>query len=263
MDTPDAVKGLSSKKVYGIPVIWIVLIVAAAGLYGAFRLKPAPSDTADATDVPEGDNSADTGQPVFTANPVTIAPIESNPDNTDSNDKWARRSIEWLSANGATLSLATSAISKYINSEDLSFAEGALRDKAVKQFGLPPEGLSQSNTLGYQGPAVKQGNPPTTHTVKGKSDDTFSELGRLYYGLSNWDAANLLRRANLTIVEPFPVGARITIPPYHDPTYYVATGATHTLYAIAAKNSTTAAKVQALNPGKTFPVKVGTRVRVS
>jgi len=252
----EGFKSLLKQRIKGIPVVLIVAVVAAAALYGAIRLKPAASEDEPVEDDGLAGDGGDEGQPVFVANQPP------QPSTEDTNDKWARRAVEWLAANGASLSLASSAITKYINSEDLTFAEGALRDKAVKQFGLPPEGLSTSRTGGYKGPAAKQGNPPTSHTVKGVSDDTFAELGRLYYGLSNWDAVNLIRRANLNVVEPFPVGTIIRIPLYNDPKYYTATSATRDLYSIARKNGTTPAKVQALNPGRQFPVKAGTRVRV-
>ena len=196
-------KSLSAKKVKGVPVVWIVLVVAAAGLYGAFRLKSTPEDAPAEEDVPTGDD-ADPGQPTFTANPTGASPPPT----------------------------------------------------------VPAPASAPTGALGYQGPAVKQGNPPTIHTVKGKSDDTFAELGRLYYGLANWDTANLLRRANLTLFEPIPTGARVTIPLHTEPIYYVATAANRDLYSIARKNGTTATKAQALNPGKVFPVKVDTRVRV-
>lgn len=253
-------KELLSKKVKGIPVVLIVAVLAAAGLYAALKLKPAPEDTTE-EDVPSGD-TGDSGQPVFLANRDSEDSGDNVSDTGDTNEKWAHRAIEWLAANGTTLSLATSAITKYVNSEDLTFAEGLIRDRAVKQFGLPPEGLSTSKTQGYNGPATRQGNPPTNHTVKGQSDNTFAELARLYYGLGNWDAVNLIRRVNLQAVEPFAKGTVIRIPAWHDPKYFVATSAARDLYSIARKNATTPANVQALNPGMKFPVKVGTRVRV-
>lgn len=252
-------KELLSRKVAGVPVVWVIAVVAAVGLYAAIRMKPAADETVSEDDIPEGDAGGD-GQPIFRANQE----LESDETGTTepTNEQWARKAVEWLVANGATLSLASTAITKYLNSETLSQAEGALRDKVVKQFGLPPEGLSTSNVLGYQGPATKQGVPPLTHTVRGKSDDTYKELARLYYGLDNADQVTLIMQANTSTVAPFSPGTRIRIPEYRAPRYYTATGATRTLYAIAAKNGTTAPKVQALNPKTVFPVPVGHRVRV-
>jgi len=256
-------KALLSKKVAGVPIMWIILVVALVGLYGAIRLKPA-ADTTDETDIPEGDTGGD-GQPIFRANEDDSSGDSSldSSSTTDTNAKWSRRAVEWLVANGTSLSMASGAIAKYLNGETLSQTEGVVRDKAVKQFGLPPEGdLATSNVLGYQGPATRQGVPPVTHTVKGRSDDTFKELAHLYYGIDNADAVTLLMQANTTVTAPFAVGTRIRVVEYRTPRYYTATGATRTLYAIAAKNGTTAPKVQALNPKIVFPVAVGHRVRI-
>jgi len=253
---------LLSKKVAGIPVIWVVLVVAVVGLYAAIRL-PRVEEPADEQDIPAGD-SGDDGQPIFRAREDSSTGLDSDSGTLEpTNAQWGRRAIEWLVANGATVSLASLAISKYLNSETLSQAEGALRDKAVKQFGLPPEDIPTSNTLGYQGPASKQGEPPVTHVVRGKSDDTFAELAKLYYGMDNADTVILLMQANTTVTAPFSVGTRIRVVPYSQPRYYVATAATNTLYAIARKNSTTAQRIQALNPNTRFPVAVGHRVRIA
>lgn len=254
-------KALLSKKVAGVPVVGVVAVVAAVGLYAAIRMQPTADTAVDETDVPEGD-SGDDGQPIFRAHDESTGLDSDSGTSEPTNEQWAKRAVEWLAANGTPLSVASIAITKYLNSETLSQAEGVARDKAVKQFGLPPEGMSTSNVLGYQGPATKQGVPPLTHSVKGKSDDTFKELAHLYYGIDNADAVTLIMQANTTVTAPFSVGARIRVPEYRAPKYYTATTATRTLYAIAAKNGTTAPKVQALNPKTRFPVEAGHRVRV-
>lgn len=259
---------LLKRKVFGIQVLYIALVVGALMVYAAIRYKApatdAPTD-ASATDAP-GDSGDDTGgdyagpvqQPVFTATPSAVVSAE----NPDTNELWGRRAVEWLVSGGATLSLTTSAITKYLSGDTLSQAEGILRDKAVHQFGIPPEGLIATSTAGYVGPASRQGTPPCKHVVKGKSDNSFAELALLYFGLNNADAINQMHSANPSLMEPLAVGQTVQIPAFHTPRYYSATSATRTLYAIAAKNGTTPAKVSALNPRMVFPVKVGTRVRV-
>jgi len=258
---------LMRRKVFGIPVLYIALAVAAIALYAAIRYKPATDETptdAQATDSSagedvSGDYSGVTQQPVFEATPSVVVGGSAV---QDTNELWGRRAVEWLTGGGATLSLATSAITKYLNGDQLSQAEGILRDKAVHQFGIPPEGLIPTSTAGYTGPASRQGTPPCRHTVKGQSDNSFPELALLYFGLNNADAINQLHAANASLIEPFRTGQVVQIPAFHAPRYVVATSATRTLYAIASKNGVTAATVQALNPGMVFPVKVGTRVRV-
>lgn len=261
------VGALMSRKVYGIPVVWIAAAVAVMALYGAFRLRPTPEPVAE-----EPTDDEDTAgysldfadQPTFSATPTVTQPTIT----PDTNELWGRRAIEWLTSTGTTLSLATGAISKYLDGEPLSYAEAVARDRAVKQFGIPPEGLppvtNNPSAPVYAGPATRQGVPPLFHTVKGKSDASTGALARLYYGMDTADTRNLINAhpSNAGKVSPYPVGAKIRVPAYHDPKFFRATSATNTLYAIAKKNGTTAAAVSNLNPGMVFPVKVGTRVRV-
>ncbi len=140
---------LTSRKIGGIPVLYIVAVAVLVGLYAAFKMKPTPAqnDTADdqAADPSTGDglsgDGPDTNQPVFIANPVIQQPSAQPIEQT--NEMWARKAIEWLISpqGGETLSVASTAISGYLNGETLSWEEGQARDKAVKQFGLPPEGI--------------------------------------------------------------------------------------------------------------------------
>lgn len=261
-------RALMSKKVAGIPVLWIALAIAVVALYGALRLKPAPEES---DDEPEGDEDTsgdigDTSQPVFSATPVIMQPSGPSVASTpmeDTNDLWGRRAIEWLVANGHSLTLATTAITKYLAGETLSSTEGGARDKAVKQFGLPPEGLTPTSTAATPSPpASKQGTTPLWHTVRGQRDNTPGELARLYYGIANGDAIEIIRARNTTLTEPYRVGLKVRVPEYRDPKFYRSTAAVNTLYEIARKNGTTPQSVTALNPGMKFPVKAGTSVRI-
>lgn len=260
---------LAQKKVGGIPVLWIGIVIAAIALYGAFRLKPAPEVTEediaaeDAAEDEEGD--FDTDQPVFSATPVIMQPSGPSVASTpmeDTNELWGRRSIEWLTANGYSLTLATSAITKYLDGSTLSMQEAEARDKAVKQYGLPPEGLLPTKTAGDKSPASAQGVPPTRHTVRGERDNQPAELARVYYGINNADAINLIDAANPTVPKPYRVGQVVKIPEYRQPKYFKATSAVRSLYEIARKNGSTPQKIAELNPGMKFPVAVGTRVRI-
>ncbi len=258
---------ITERKIGGIPVVYIGLVVALVVLYAAIRLPKATPTEDDIEGDAEEELATDaevnivqgTQQPVFMANPVT-APVTNVTENT--NETWGMRARDYLAANGATPTQATTAITKYLNQETLSITEGALRDKAIKHLGFPPEGIIATSTMGYTGPASAQGTAPTTHTVKGKSDDTFRELARLYYGLDNADAVNLLNAKNPTLTEPLRVGARVSIPKFTRPRYYKSTKAKNNLYEIAKVNATTAAAITELNPGMKFPVSAGTRVRV-
>jgi LysM repeat protein len=281
------IEALTSKKVGGIPVLYIVLGVAVVALYGALKVKPStPAATDTTTPQDTAGDLPDTNQPVFSATPtitqpsgvVTSVSATSGPD-TDT--LWSRRAIDYLRQNGFTLDVATSAINKYIAGEPLSATEASARDKAVAQFGLPPETVPDTSTIpadpvvtsdptqlpttpNYNGPSSKQGVPPTHHTVKGTSDNTFAELATLYYGHTGDGDINLIRSRNPSFSRSatLPVGTVVSIPRLVSPKYYKATSATHTAVAIASKNGTTVERVRDLNPTVSFPVRVGTSVRV-
>jgi hypothetical protein len=275
------IKSLTAKKVAGVPVIYLILGVTVIALYGAIKIKPtATTDTASAEPTDTAGDLPDTSQPVFSATPTItqpsgVATSVSAVSGPDTDDLWKRRAIDYLRQNGYTLDVATAAINKYLDGQALSVTEAGARDKAVGVFGLPPEGIPDTSTTpnpttttlpttpNYNGPATRQGSPPTTHIVRGKSDDTYEELSRLYYGHSGSDVQLLIRSYNPTHTGgPFPVGTRITVPRFVQPKWYNATSATHTAVAIARKNGTTAQRIRDLNLRKDFPVKPGTRVRV-
>lgn len=262
-------RAFMNKEVAGIPVYWILLVLSAAALYGAFKLPPKADDTAptdaQATDGSEGD-LPDTSQPVFGATPVITQPTGTSVASStveDSNELWGRRAITYLTAQGFTLQLASNAISKYLDGDALSLSEGQARDKAVAQFGIPPEGIlptTASTTPG--GRASRQGVPPLNHVVKNRYDDTPRELALLYYGSKDRVDYNTIIAANATLPVPYPSGTSVRVPGKHRPQYYRARSSHRTLNSIASANGTTAQKLIALNPRMGFPVLVGTRVRV-
>jgi hypothetical protein len=287
------IKSLTSKKISGIPVIYIILVVVAIALFGAIKLKPSkPADAAGDTAEPDtAGDLPDTSQPVFGATPTITQPtgttgatVTSTPM-ADTDTLWSRRAIDYLRQNGYTLEIATSAITKYVNGQPLTTVETGARDKAVQQFGLPPETIPDTSTIpdtptpdpvptppdptdlpttpNYNGPASKQGVPPLTHTVKGTSDDTIGEIATLYFG-SKDGIVNLVGSYNPQWghYQGLPPGTGVVVPAYVEPKYYVATSATYTAAAIAQKNGTTRDRVIHLNPDKNFPVKPGVRVRV-
>lgn len=277
------IKAFLSKKVAGVPVSLIALLFAGGLLYMAIRMRPAPEpDATDLEDTPGGD-LPDVSNPVFSATPVIYQPsgipsVSSTPQE-DSNELWKRRAIEWLVGNGESVNDASISIQKYLNGEILNAKQGAIRDKAVHEWGLPPEDLDAGRTKppknpgDYSGPPTAQGKAPTWHTVKGTTDNQPQELARLYYGTSSRDATLRIKSTNPSLRrgQPggkkghqwvYPIGTKVWIPEHYAPKRYRATSRTRGLYAIARKNGINAARVRAMNPGMKFPVKVGTRVRV-
>jgi hypothetical protein len=286
------IRAAMAKRVAGIPVGIFALLFAGVILFFAIRMRSSTSaaDTTatDPTVATDGGNSDSTQQPDFVAKPVgsvTQEPATVDGNTPDTNDAWSRRAIVWLSApaQGYSVDVATSAITKYLNSEQLTVEETKARNQAITQFGYPPEipepgppaempvdppptGGVPSGPAGpgtTNPPATKQGEPPLHHTVMGSRDNTPAELARVYYGTTNIDATEKIKAANTTLTPPYPVGTKVKIPENYQPHYFVATAHIDTQYEIAKRNSTTPAKIEALNPAiKHWPVKAGTRVRV-
>lgn len=271
------VDSLTSKKVAGIPVLPVIFVVAAIGLYLAYKSKSTPVTAPVTTPDISTDAGVDTTQPTFSATPTITQPSGVNTGSVtaisgpDTDSLWARRAVGYLVANGYSLDIATSAITKYLANSELSTVEAAARDKAVQQFGLPPETLPSSSTTPAavapvthpnSPPPTRQGVPPTTHIVKGTRDNTWASLAQLYYTFSGSGASVLIEGANPSLRSPFAVGTPVHIPRLHAPRMYRTTSATHDLYSIARKNAISPSTLQALNPSRQFPVKIGTSVRV-
>jgi LysM repeat protein len=265
------------KKVAGVPVLYVAALFVAVLALVAYRMRPAEpteGDTDNSTD--QADVAGDPANADYSGlatngtvtvqqgtDPATVTPVE-----VATNENWARKSANWLVAQGmASGTVAQTATRKYISGESLSVSEGKLIDAAVKQYGVPPEPLTAG---GVSKPpaqfARKQGTPPTVHTVEGKNDNDFWKLAKLYYGSDHYDYVNSLEVANLSIPKGrshMPVGTRVTIPKYTTPKYYLTVAANQTAQSIASKNGTSAAAVMELNDSIKFPVaRKGTRVRV-
>jgi len=290
-------KSLMTKRVAGIPVLAFAAIGMGVLLFYAWKMSPTDNAVSDVvtgttTDDNAPDGDPDTSQPVFAATPTIMQP--SGVTNTgsvtaapqqDTNDLWSRRAIEWLIGQGTSVNAATGAITNYLSGESLTADAAKLRDKAIGQFGLPPEDIpfapdqpappkpgptptpvTPPKTAPVPAKARRQGTPPLAHKVMGPNDNTYGKLALLYYG-SN--ASRLVQhiasnKANLDhpINQTFPAGTSIRIPAKEVEYYKVARGV-QTLRAIAAKNGKTPQQIQILNARVTFPVPVGTIIQVA
>jgi hypothetical protein len=276
------IRSIISRKVFGIPVLYLAALVVAILAFFAWRLKDTsdesgdPETADDATDI-AGDPSG-LGQPTFSAGtgatPVTTPPGQIVPETQDDNERWARRAIEWLyGQNHASVSGAQSAIAAFIAGNDLTYTQSALVNKAIKQFGLPPEPVQRGKTLPNNAPAKRQGTPPTNHVVQGTNDNTFKKLCVLYYGDAHYDNENLMEVANLGVVpktaqgRTIARGTTVKIPKRTSPKYYTATTRVNTPDAIARVNGTTPAVIRELNDSLANKWRPGvppkTRVRVA
>lgn len=286
----ESIKALMSKKVAGIPVIYIVGLFVAILAVVAWRMKPAADPAVetpvDAGGTGEGDVTGDPaypgGAPTFVANPAPgyLSPdANQGPSSIDDNLKWQRRSIEWLVGNGhASVDQATLALQKYLAGDHLSVNEGKLRDLAISHFGLPPE-LPTSGGTDEPTPTLPVvPSPPVTpvttipprfHTVKGGSDNTWTKLVKIYYNRTDNESIDYLQSWNVRSGAPhqgtIPTGTKIWVPIYQNPRWIKATATMRTAADIIKKNQplNSTAMLMELNDGMKFPVKIGTRVRVS
>jgi len=184
----------------------------------------------------------------------------------ETNDTWARNAINFLIAGGASVQSSTSAIQKYLAGDQLSYAEGQLKDKAVKKFGLPPDIPPVGGTAKKPTTPVKQTKhvPPAVHKVTGSGDNTYTELAKLYYKSSADQWVDLIQAANTRLPHSGPLkkGTHVIIPAKHNPVYYTARKGKTTATAIASANGISVAALHELNDKTHFPVLVGRRVRV-
>lgn len=185
------VKAALTNKIGGIPVV-VIAAVAVGGVVLLSRGRGGGTTAAAATvtDAASGDSvdSADYAaaqQPVFVANTPTVTTTYSE----DTNDKWLRRSLEWLIGQGVREDFARNSLTKYLNGEDLTATEAQIKDKAVKQFSLPP-------TLPSSG-AVLATKPVYYTTGKGDVRKKPLDLARAYHPTANpTDALNQLLTLN-------------------------------------------------------------------
>ena len=282
-DAPSAPSFLR-RRVAGIPVLYLAAGGVAVLAVVAWRMRATndaetdvPMETnqnADADDPGSTTlNTGDTSYDGFVAKgSITAAPAEPPEQNVpeETNQTWLKKSVEFRVKQGASGGTVQSALQKYLSGSQLSYAEGQERDKAIKEFGLPPDPPEQTNPVNAPvviTPAKPQGTLPRYHRVVNANDDTFADIARIYYPTADSTSVNLIARYNygrLVGSGPFKVGTTVYVPKYNVPKYYRATKSIDTASEIGRKNGNVPARgIEALNPGMKFPVKSGKRVRVA
>ncbi len=269
---------IAQKKVLGVPVLYLALGAVTILAVVAWRMKPAAEPTEEVEESVDDGGVSDaivgTGKSPYdgleTNGTVIVSPTpapsteEANSTIND-NNTWVSKGVQYLvSNNRATGGVALAALTKFTSGDNLSFAEGELRDAVIKEYGPPPDPLVQIGSTGTA-PAQKQFTKyPGTHTVKGPNDNTMTKLASLYYSSTYSRNIDLIAAANLGINGrgDIPVGTKIYIPDLTTPKYYKATSSVRTMAAIASKNGISQQKLQALNPGMVFPAAVNAMVRV-
>ena len=170
MDTETVAK----KKVLGVPVLYLIGGFVAILAVLAWRMKATPK-TAPATDPNATDQSTPAGTiggtiggavypnmptgTVITPPPGSMIPDPSTVPYVD-NSTWIRKAVAWLISNGENPGTAQTALQHYLAGSDLTYSEGAIRDKAVRQFGLPPDIVDSGGTAPRPTPPPVQDAAP-------------------------------------------------------------------------------------------------------
>lgn len=273
-------KEIASKKIAGIPVLYLVAGAVVIFAVWAWQMKSSPAEevtgdentTAENVSVSEDDSAVADYSGLAPTGTVTVVqqPTAETESVKQTNDDWLRAAVTYLiDEKKATPGEAQTAINNYLEGNDLTFEQGVLRDAAITKLGLPPERIAVLGTVSAQAapPAQRQfNNFPGKHTVKGSNDNTASKLAALYYG--NGDS---LRTQKIVATNPnlgtgagYNVGTVISIPAWREPAYYTVTKTgPKTATKVGAVNGISAQVLQALNPGKSSPYAVGTKLRVA
>ena len=274
----DKFNALMQRKVLGVKVLYLTAALVVALALVAWKMKSAgisPSevqypetDTGTDTDTSATDTSA--GYDPDGKGTVTVSTTGTNTDTSstvvETNETWQRKAIQWLIGQGNAIEISTSAIQKYLNGDQLSYAEGQLKDKAVRQFGLPPDVPTVGGTASKPTTPAKPVAhiPGTYYKVTGNTDNTYGKIAKLFYGSSDDKWIDLLQAANpkLGHVGGWKPGTTVNVPPKTEPRYFRAVKGRTTLAQIAAANGITQYQLKEYNDTVHFPVKIGTRVRV-
>lgn len=270
-------KTLSSKKVAGIPVLYLAAAAVVVFAVWAWQMKSAPKeDTAEPVAETDPSVEDDAGAADYsglnTGGTVTVVqpPATETESVKQTNDDWLRAAVSFLvDEKKATPGDAQTAINNYLEGNDLTYEQGLLRDAAITKLGLPPERISVLGTVSAQAspPAQRQfNNFPGKHTVKGGNDNSASKLAALYYGSGDALRSQLIAAGNASLGTGagYNVGTVVAIPAWREPSYYTVTKTgPKTATKIAGINGISVTTLQALNPGKGGgPYAIGAKLRV-
>lgn len=198
-------------KIGGVPFAALAGIVVVGTLgYGWWRKRNQPAPPVDTT-TGGAEGNADESQPLFLANPgSTLTGAAVTVPTATTNEQWAQLAIQWLvTSRGMSATDAARVIQDYLAGIPQSTADGAMRDAAVAQFGLPPNVPTVTGTLNPPRPS-KQGTPPCLHYVQGNGDGTSLELSYLYFGNAGY--AEAIAQANPGTGEPYAPGTAVQVP---------------------------------------------------
>ena len=206
----------AKRKIAGIPVLYLaagfVLVLVAI----AWNMKSAPkTDSSEDTTATEKAsdtilNEADYPLPLGTVYPDNSNTTDNSGNTSISdNDEWLKRGVMFLSDNGYSPGDAQQALSLYLEGGELSYDQGAMRDKVIRELGMPPfPGL-----IGGTRPDVgrSQGPLPRSHTVRNVNENTAAKLAGIYYARTDTFAVKVITDANNGRTS-YNVGDSVTVP---------------------------------------------------
>lgn len=160
-----------SKKIAGVPVVYLAGGAVAIFAVVAWRMKPSPEgDAGSAADTDEAvldeNGLADGSSPYagLRSNGTVIVqpapPVEApEPDKPDTNDEWIRDGAEWLVASkDVSGTAAYTALSKFIDGKSRSTLEAQWVEWTIKEKGFPPDPFAET-------PLPTTPTTPTTPTI--------------------------------------------------------------------------------------------------
>lgn len=214
-----AAKGILKKKFLGIPVLYLAAAAVIAFALYAWSTKESsgevdldgdgePDSESDAPN--ENDLNAGTIYPISPTGTVYAQSPQDVEDNVEyfGNDQWLQQAVAFLIQRGANPGEAQNALQAYLAGEDMTYDQGLLRDKAIKEFGIPPESFRagksatkpvatkppsqvvvekpvtkpKENNTSKPEPKPKPKPKPKRKTHKVVKGDTLWDLSEKYYG---------------------------------------------------------------------------------
>lgn len=162
---PAKAKGILSKRVFGIPVLYIAIVLVAALALYAWKAKSATGEEDSSGEALDAEDQEYTESEVAAGNIYPISPTgtvyaqspQAVEDNVEyfGNDDWLRKAVADLVSKGGNPGEVQNALQAYLEGEDMSYAQGLIRDQAVKAHGLPPENFRAGVSAAKPVPAPK------------------------------------------------------------------------------------------------------------
>lgn len=148
-----------SKKVAGVPVVYLAAGAVAILAVVAWRMKPSDSSADVSPESGSGGDAvldenghADGSDPyagMATNGTVIVQPTppaaEPEADKPDTNEEWVKLGAEWLVAEkNVSGSAAYDALNKFVEGKSRSTTEQSWIDAVIRAHGLPPDGAGET-----------------------------------------------------------------------------------------------------------------------